>query len=40
MELDPARMTLLTGFSETYFILNEEEERMIELLLLGKKRAE
>jgi flagellar biosynthesis/type III secretory pathway protein FliH len=30
MELDPARMTLLTGFFETYLILNEEEERKLE----------
>jgi hypothetical protein len=30
MELDPARMTLLTGFFETYLQLNEEEERQLE----------
>ena len=30
MELDPARMTLLTGFFETYLRLNEEEERQLE----------
>lgn len=26
MELGPARMTILTGFFETYLKLNEEEE--------------
>ena len=30
MELDPARMTLLTGFFETYLRLNEEEEKQVE----------
>jgi hypothetical protein len=30
MELDPARMTLLTGFFETYLRLNEEEEKQLE----------
>ncbi len=30
MELDPARMTLLTGFFETYLRLNEEEESILE----------
>lgn len=30
MELDPARMMLLTGFFETYLRLNETEERMLE----------
>ncbi len=30
MELDPARMTLLTGFFETYLRLNETEERKLE----------
>lgn len=30
MELDPARMTLLTGFFETYLRLNEVEERKLE----------
>jgi len=30
MQLDPARMTLLTGFFETYLILNEAEERKLE----------
>jgi hypothetical protein len=31
MELDPARMTLLTGFFETYLKLNEEEENQLEI---------
>ena len=30
MELDPTRMTLLTGFFETYLRLNEEEEKQVE----------
>lgn len=30
MELDPARMTLLAGFFETYLRLNESEERKLE----------
>jgi hypothetical protein len=30
MELDPARMTLLTGFFETYLCLDETEERKLE----------
>ena len=30
MELDPARMTLLTGFFETYLRLSESEERKLE----------
>ncbi len=30
MELDPARMTLLTGFFETYLKLNEEEKKQLE----------
>ena len=30
MELDPARMTLLTGFFETYLRLDETEERKLE----------
>ena len=30
MELDPARMILLTGFFETYLRLNEEEEKQLE----------
>ncbi len=30
LELDPARMTLLTGFFETYLRLNETEERELE----------
>jgi hypothetical protein len=30
MELDPARMTLLAGFFETYLSLNEAEERQLE----------
>ena len=30
MELDPARMTLLTGFFETYLRLSETEERKLE----------
>ncbi|ABI68071.1 conserved hypothetical protein [Syntrophomonas wolfei subsp. wolfei str. Goettingen G311] len=30
MELDPARMTLLTGFFETYLILNKAEEKKLE----------
>ncbi len=31
MKLDPARMTLLTGFFETYLRLNEEEEKQLEV---------
>jgi hypothetical protein len=30
MELDPARMTLLTGFFKIYLRLKEEEERQLE----------
>ncbi len=30
MELDPARMTLLTGFFESYLILNKAEEKELE----------
>jgi len=30
VELDPARMTLLTGFFETYLILDDVEERKLE----------
>jgi hypothetical protein len=33
MRLDPARMTLLTGFFETYLKLNQQEEKLLEIEL-------
>lgn len=33
LEQDPARMTLLTGFFDTYLTLNEEEERQLRMEL-------
>ena len=42
MELDPARMVLLTGFFETYLKLNKEEEKTLEESIgkLSPKEAE
>jgi hypothetical protein len=42
MELDPARMTLLTGFFETYLKLNEAEDKQLEMKIgkIDAKEAE